>query len=95
MSKEFKDALSCPRPSQELLVYLTDTLHGQNNDIPTYGIGNRLIADFYGIDTEGNELARFRIPWGQNKKLERSYHVTRTTNGQFQVIDEGFYPLAK
>lgn len=84
-----------PPPSQELREYVNGIFDGVNTDVPTFGQGRKGIFDYYGKDEEGSEMARFRIPWGAAKELERSFHIERTTQGTFKVTDEGFYPAQK
>lgn len=92
MRKEFKDALKCPVPSEEFSKYFNSAFMGKNPDVPVYGKGRSLIRDFYGMDANGTEKARFILPWGQ---FEKSYFVTRTASGEIKVTDEGFYPRVK
>lgn len=82
-------------PSEEFLRYIDSAWSGTNRDIPTYGQGKKGIFDYYGRNEQGNEQARFRIPWGKHEKIEKSYHIERKTNGEFIVTAEGFYPYKK
>lgn len=79
------------KPSAELVEYIKTTLRGKNPDIPSYGCKDA-IFDYYGVDNEGAERARFRIPWARGK-LEKSYHITRTMNGFYKVVNEGIFPF--
>ena len=80
------------KPSKELLGYIKNAWNGTNKDIPTHGLGVRGIFDYYGRSEEGNERARFRIPWGEHEEIEKSYYIERKANGEIVVTPEGFYP---
>ena len=93
MNKErFKNPLKIPSPSQELSDYISTIRLGNNKDVPAYGQGQNGIFDCYGKNEQGDELSRFRIPWGHNQQFEKSYRIKRTADGEFIVTDEGFFP---
>lgn len=75
-------------PSPEYSAFIASIRSGEDPDIPTFGI--RGILDYYGRNRRtGEEKGRYRIPM---ERLERSYHITRTAEGQFRVVDEGLFP---
>lgn len=90
--KEFLQRHILPgRPSKELEEFFIRAVKGENEEIPVYGQGAYAFLDYYGRNKEGSELARVRIPWGKSQKLEKSYYVTRTSQGSYKVKEERIY----
>lgn len=76
-----------PPPPAEFTDFIQHAREGDNSQIPSFGCDG--IFNYYGIDKNGQEQGRYRIPLGE---VERSFHIQRTADGTFQVTDEGLFP---
>nr|MBI5455612.1 hypothetical protein [Candidatus Levybacteria bacterium] len=88
------DNIVPPPPSATWESYVQNIRNGNEENVPVYGQGSRIIFDYYGVSKKsGFEQGRIRIPL-QGNKLEISYHITQKPDKTFQTIHEGIFPYA-
>ena len=80
-----------PRVPSDWQEFKQKVIDGEIKSVPTYGLGDALILEYYGKNKKKVEQGRFRLPLHGNEQ-EISYHVSRDPDGSFSVIREGIYP---